>query len=66
MRTEFEWGAAIKKAATHRVAFFAASGLKCARSRASLTGFSRTVVPSNNGDGGNSNDPESMITGTPC
>ena len=44
---------AIKKAATHRVAFFAASGLKCARSRASLTGFSRTVVPSNNGDGGN-------------
>ena len=23
-------------------------------------------MPSNDGDGGNSNDPESMITGTPC
>jgi hypothetical protein len=66
MRIELHTEAIIKKTATHRVAFFSASGPKCARSCASLIGFSRKVAPSTDGSGGNSNDPESMITGTPC
>jgi hypothetical protein len=47
-------------------AFLAIRAPKCARSAASLTGFSRIVVPAANGTGKNSGDPVSMITGTPC
>ena len=49
-----------------RVVFFAISGLKWAMSWASLTGFSSMIAPSIDGSEASSNDPESMIMGTPC
>ena len=49
-----------------RVVFFAISGLKWAMSWASLTGFSSMIAPSIDGSEASSNDPDSMIMGTPC
>jgi predicted ATPase len=50
----------------HRGDFCSSSGRKLARSWASLTGFSRMVATSTGSPEGDSDDPEIMITGTPC